>query len=76
MAVEPEAVWLIGGETGDELKERDSSSWKYRVGSVEPLMRLMAIEPSILLKYVMNQFSQKLLMMIVGNWKERLTPTC
>ena len=57
MAVDPEAVWLIGGETGDELKERDSSSWKYRVGSVEPLMRLMAIEPSILSRYVMNQFS-------------------
>ena len=29
------------------LNERDSSSWKCSVGNVSPLMRLIAIEPSI-----------------------------
>ena len=37
------------GSIGDlvgMVKDRDSSSWKCSVGSVEPLMRLMAMEPS------------------------------
>ena len=41
-----EEDWLIGGARGEVLKERDSSSWKYNVGRVEPLVRLTAIEPS------------------------------
>ena len=37
----------IAGETGVALNDLDSSSWKYNVGSVEPLIRLIAIEPSV-----------------------------
>lgn len=29
------------------VNDRDSSSWKWRVGKVEPLMRLIAMEPSM-----------------------------
>lgn len=36
-----------GGDRGGRLKDFDSSSWKYRVGSVDPLMRLIAIDPSV-----------------------------
>ena len=39
--------WLMGGETGDVLKESDSSSWKYSVGSVEPLVKFTAMDPSV-----------------------------
>ena len=39
--------WLMGGETGDGLKERDSSSWKYSVGRVEPLVKFTAMDPSV-----------------------------
>lgn len=28
------------------MKERDSSSWKCKVGSVDPLIRFIAIDPS------------------------------
>ena len=35
-----------GGDRGATQKDFDSSSWKYMVGSVEPLMRLIAIDPS------------------------------
>ena len=37
---------VIGGETVEMLNDRDSSSWKYKVGKVDPLIRLIAIEPS------------------------------
>ncbi len=45
-AVDEELLLLIGGDTDAELNERDSSSWKYNVGRVEPLIRLTATEPS------------------------------
>ena len=36
-----------GGDRGGRYKDFDSSSWKYIVGSVEPLMRLITIDPSV-----------------------------
>ena len=36
-----------GGDRGGRQKDFDSSSWKYMVGRVGPLMRLIAIDPSI-----------------------------
>ena len=41
------------GEDGDfdgKVKEFDSSSWKNILGKVEPLLRLMPIDPSIELR--------------------------
>ena len=38
---------FAGGDLGIGIvNERDSSSWKYSVGNVSPLMRLIAIDPS------------------------------
>ena len=36
-----------GGDRGGRQKDLDSSSWKYNVGNVGPLMRLIAIDPSV-----------------------------
>lgn len=38
---------LCGGLAGEgSVNDRDSSSWKWSVGSVSPLMRLIPIDPS------------------------------